>query len=99
MQSVSNANDGRSILMRQLLHGIANPYVALVCVRPQCWPRLCNSCCLLEDHSMHLLYDMEQVLGLHFTKTSFQFIAVVLLAQQLLTRNRIAQRGHSSFEV
>jgi hypothetical protein len=48
---------------------------------------------------MHLLYDMEQVLGLHFTKTSFQFIAVVLLAQQLLTRNRIAQRGHSSFEV
>ncbi len=73
MQSVANANDGRSILMRQLLHGIANPYFALVCVLPQCRPRLCNSCCLLQDHSMHLLYNMDQLLGLHFARRGFHF--------------------------
>ena len=73
MQSVSNADDGRRILMRQLLHGIANPYFGLVCVRPQCWPGLCNSCCLLEDHSIHLLHKMDQMLGLHFAKRGFQF--------------------------
>ena len=99
MQSVSNANDGRRILMRQLLHGIAHPYFALVSVRPQCWPGLCNSCCLREDHSMHLLYNMEQVLGLSVcTKTGFQLTAVVLLGQQLLTRYRITQRGDVSFQ-
>ncbi len=99
MQSISNANNGRRILMRQLLHGIANPYFALVCVRPQGWPGLCNSCCLLEHHSMHLLYNMEQVLVLSVsTKIQFQSTAVVLLGPQLLTRHRITQRGDVSIQ-
>ena len=85
--------------MRQFLHGIANPYFAPICVCPQCWPGLCNSCCLLEDHSMHLLYCMEQLLELSvFTKTELQLTAVVLLRLQLLTRYRITQRDDVSFQ-